>query len=315
MSIQKLSPACKSSVWGGDKLKREFHKVYEGDILAETWELSCHENGMCTIREGEFAGMTLADYIKTRGREVLGTSCARFESFPLLVKFIDAKEDLSIQVHPDNKYALEHEGQYGKTEMWYIVEAEKDAGIYFGVKREVTQEEFARRIKDNTILDVLYFQKVHPGETYLIEAGTIHAIGKGIVIAEVQQNSNLTYRIYDFDRTGLDGKKRELHVNKAKDVSILKPFDELISSGMHLNRYGDFIVDEIIVNGVKHMDCNASSFQSFLIIDGEGGIRSDSELVTFRKGDCLFMDADTGDYTIEGKAKLLFIKVGWEAIP
>lgn len=198
MSILKLKPACKDYLWGGRRLVEEYGKEYDGETLAETWELSCHPDGPSVISNGKYAGKTLEEYIEKEGREILGTHCRRFREFPVLIKFIDANKDLSIQVHPDNRFALKNEGQYGKTEMWYVMDTEPGAFLYYGFKKEISREEFRRRINDNTLTEVLNSVSVKKGDTFFIEAGTIHAIGKGILLAEIQQNSNVTYRVYDY---------------------------------------------------------------------------------------------------------------------
>ena len=217
MAILKLKPSCKDYLWGGTKLRTEFGIKSEKETLAESWELSCHPDGPSYIANGEDAGKTLEEYIKIHGKEILGTDCEAFKQFPVLIKFIDAKKDLSIQVHPDNKYALKNEGQYGKTEMWYVVEAEEGASLYYGFSREVSEEEFEKRITDHTLTEVLNKVQIHKGDVLFIDPGTIHAIGAGCLIAEIQQNSNVTYRVYDYGRKGPDGKERELHVEKALD--------------------------------------------------------------------------------------------------
>jgi len=223
MSILKLKPGCKDYLWGGSKLIREYGKEYAGDVLAETWELSCHPDGPSVIDGGEYAGWTLAEYIEKKGKAVLGSSCSRLQDFPILIKLIDAKDNLSIQVHPDNQYALENEGQYGKTEMWYVLDAGEDAFLYYGFDKEISLEEFSGRIQEDTLTEVLHAVPVQKGDVLFIEAGTIHAIGKDILIAEIQQNSNVTYRVYDYGRTGKDGKKRELHIEKALAVTNRAP--------------------------------------------------------------------------------------------
>lgn len=309
MSILKLKPACKDYLWGGNKLKKDFYKEFDGDILAETWELSCHKDGASTIVNGADAGKTLTEYIQEKGKAVLGSNCSRFEDFPILIKFIDARDNLSIQVHPDNEYALKHEGQFGKTETWYIVDAAEDAGIYYGVNQEISKEEFGKRIEDNTVLEVLHFQKVKPGEMYFIESGTIHAIGKGVLIAEIQQNSNVTYRVYDFGRVGADGKPRELHIEKAKEVTKLTPLSEKYDFGVHLADCDYFTVDELSIHGTIKIDADTNSFHSILILDGEGTICAGDENLSFRKGDSLFVTAGTGEYTISGEAKSLLTTV------
>ncbi len=223
MAILKLKPSCKDYLWGGHRLVEEYNIDYDGQILAEAWELSCHPDGPSVITNGPDAGKTLQEYIDENGMEVLGTHCRRFREFPILVKFIDARDNLSIQVHPSNGYALKNEGQYGKTEMWYVLDAEPGAYLYYGFSREISREEFAERIRTNTLLEVLNKTEVHKGDVLFIESGTLHAIGKGILIAEIQQNSNVTYRVYDYGRVGKDGRRRDLHIEKAIAVTNRVP--------------------------------------------------------------------------------------------
>ena len=285
MSVLKLKPSCKDYLWGGHRLVEEYGKEYDGEILAETWELSCHPDGPSTIVNGAYAGKTLEEYIEAEGKEVLGTNCRRFRDFPILTKFIDAKQDLSIQVHPDNRYALKNEGQYGKTEMWYVVDAGKEAFLYYGFKKEVSKEEFARRIQEDTLLEVLNAVPVQKGDVLFIESGTIHAIGKDILIAEIQQNSNVTYRVYDYGRVGKDGKKRDLHIEKAIAVT---------------NRVEGTVSEE--------------SFVSILILDGEGVVSCGNK-VSYQKGDSLFLPAGSGAYVIEGSCDALITTIRAKAAP
>ena len=164
MSILKLKPACKDYLWGGHRLKEEYNVEYEGSVLAEAWELSCHPDGPSVITNGPHAGKSLQEYLDQEGMEVLGTHCRRFRDFPILIKFIDARDNLSIQVHPGNGFALQNEGQYGKTEMWYVLDAEEGAFLYYGFKEEISREEFARRIEENTLLEVLNAVPVKKGD-------------------------------------------------------------------------------------------------------------------------------------------------------
>ena len=198
MAIVKLCPSYKDYLWGGKKLITDFYKEYDGDVLAESWELSCHKDGPSYIAAGEYAGETLEQYIIMEGKKILGRHARKFSKFPVLIKFIDAAEDLSVQVHPGDEYAIKNENQYGKTEMWYVVDCEEGASLYYGFAREVSTEELEQRIRDNTLLEVLNKIYVKKGDVLFIEPGTIHAIGKGNVIAEIQQNSNVTYRVYDY---------------------------------------------------------------------------------------------------------------------
>lgn len=308
MSILKLKPACKDYIWGGHRLKELYNKSYDGDVLAETWELSCHPDGPSTVINGPYAGKTLREYIDSEGRQVLGANCQMFQDFPILIKFIDAKEDLSIQVHPDNTYALAHEGQYGKTEMWYVLEAEPDASLYYGFQHEITREELCRRIADNTLTEVLNAVPVHKGDLIYIPAGTIHAICRGVVIAEIQQSSNVTYRVYDHNRTDADGKPRPLHIEKAAEVAELTPPRRDWNFGGHLARSMYFTVDA--VESGAAVSCNGESFTSLLILDGEGGVRCGNEEVSCRKGDSLFIPAGSGCAGLSGSLRALCTRVG-----
>lgn len=317
--ILKLKPACKDYLWGGHRLADEYNVEYDGKILAEAWELSCHPDGPSTIVNGKYAGKTLQEYIDAKGREVLGTHCRRFREFPILTKFIDAKDNLSIQVHPSNSFALQNEGQYGKTEMWYIIDAEPGAFLYYGFKKEISKDEFAQRIKDNTLLEVLNAVPVKKGDALFIESGTLHAIGKGILIAEIQQNSNVTYRVYDYGRVGADGKKRDLHIEKAIAVTNRVP---IVKSGTNYPHVADcdyFTVDKLNLDGDLTYrvqgTVKAASFLSILILDGNGIISNQGEQIRYKKGDSLFLPANSGDWQIEGTCDALLTTIREKASP
>ena len=223
MKIVKLYPECKGNIWGGVKLKEKYGKQTDKSPVAESWELSFHKDGPTRLADGR----TLQEVV---AKEELGKNCEGFPFFPMLVKLIDAKQDLSVQVHPSDKYALENENSFGKTEMWYVVEAEAGAGIYLGFKKDTAREEYEAAIKNNTLTELLNFFEVKAGDCYFIPSGTIHAIGTGCLICEIQQNSNLTYRVYDYGRKDKDGKERELHVDKALKVTNLKKLDHAPSN-------------------------------------------------------------------------------------
>lgn len=314
MALLKLRPSYKDYLWGGHRLVEKYNKEFDGDILAESWELSCHPDGPSYIVNGSYAGKTLQEYIDLEGKKILGNNCQKFEEFPILAKFIDAKDNLSIQVHPDNEYALKNEGQYGKTEMWYIMDCEEGAFLYYGFKKEVSKEEFEERIKTDTLLEVLNAVPVHKGDVLFIEAGTIHAIGKGIVIAEIQQNSNVTYRVYDFGRVGKDGKKRELHIDKAVEVTNRVPISRNNTCYPHIASCDYFTVDCLNMDGKLMSSMKGSvgeeSFASILIMEGEGTISCGGETIPYRKGDSFFMSAGSGEYEISGECEVLITTVG-----
>ena len=301
MAIVKLEPAKKSAIWGGRKLIEEFGKKFNGENLAETWELSAHPDGPSVIASGDDAGLTLPEYIEKHGKGILGTNCEKFEDFPILIKLIDAKGDLSVQVHPDNAYAREHENQYGKTEMWYVVDAEPGARLCYGCSRDVTKEEFRKHIEEETLDEVMNMVLVKPGDVFFIASGTIHAIGGGIVIAEIQQNSNVTYRVYDYGRVGADGKQRELHIDKALDVAKLSLPKTDYDFGEHIGLCDCFEVDLHKIDGNK-LTANAApdSFVSILVTDGEGTVGSNEDSISVSKGDSVLITAGSGEFSIEG---------------
>lgn len=309
LGIWKLKPACKDYIWGGRRLLDEYGKEYAKDILAETWELSCHPDGPSVIANGVYAGKTLRQYIDEQGKDVLGTNCGRFADFPILIKLIDAKENLSIQVHPDDAYALKHEGQYGKTEMWYVMDAGEDAFLYYGFGMEVSREEFERRIREDTLPDILNAVPVQKGDVLFIEPGTIHAIGKNILIAEIQQNSNVTYRVYDYGRIGKDGKKRELHIEKALAVTNRRSADRDKSSYPHVADCDYFTVDRLHLDGTVMEKIEGfvseASFVSILVLDGSGSISGADGAMEYKKGDSFFLPAGSGAYQMKGSCDAL----------
>ncbi len=313
MSILKLKPSCKDYLWGGRRLAEEYGIESDKDILAEAWVLSCHPDGPSTIVNGPDRGKTLPEYIRENGAQILGTHCRRFRDFPILVKFIDAKQDLSVQVHPDDRFALAQEHQYGKTEMWYVMDAAPGAFLYYGFKREIGLEEFERRIQEDTLLDVLDAVPVRKGDALFIAPGTIHAIGSGLLIAEIQQNSNVTYRVYDYGRVGKDGKRRELHIEKALAVTSRRPVRCSGQSYPHVAECDYFTVDKLDLDGALLRKVEGTvgeeSFASVLILDGSGTISCGGETLPYRKGESFFLPAGSGAYAIEGVCDALVTTV------
>lgn len=291
----------------------EYGKEFSGQKLAETWELSCHPDGPSIVENGEYAGETLSEYILMEGKKVTGTKSRRYDKFPLLIKFIDAKEDLSIQVHPNDAYALKNEGQYGKTEMWYIVDCQEGASLYYGFSREISQEELVERIENKSLLEVLNRVEVQKGDVLLIEPGTIHAIGAGCLIAEIQENSNVTYRVYDYGRKDANGRERDLHIEKALQVTNRVPILRRKSFEPHVVSCEYFTVDKIVLDGqrMKRMfgEIDKSSFASLLVLDGEGTVSDEGESLSIRKGDSIFIPANTGEYELEGNFEALLTTV------
>lgn len=314
MKLEKLTPAFKDYLWGGTKLREVYGKPCDFDKVAESWELSTHPAGESRVDGGEYNGLTLSQYFQ-QVPQALGKNAAAFESFPVLIKLIDAKDPLSIQVHPSDEYALRVEGEYGKTEMWVIVDCEPGAFLYFGVNRPVSKEEFRQRIEDNTVLEVLNKVEVHPGDVFFIQAGTIHAIGAGILICEIQQNSNCTYRVYDYDRRGADGRPRELHIEKALDVCRLEPSDTASRLGevkalaggtvQQLGACKYFSTEKLIVEEALTLEVGEDSFVSLLATEGSGWVEGPENKLAFRAGDSLLVPAGAGRVRVTGRAVLV----------
>ena len=323
--VQTLHPirligACKDYLWGGTRLRTEYHQQSAAQKVAESWVLSCHPDGPSVVADGEFRGLTLPEYLTRAGRGVLGEDCEKFRDFPVLIKLIDAKDRLSIQVHPDDEYARAHGGGVGKTELWYVVDCEEGAFLYYGFDHEISREEFRERIERNTLEEVLNRVPVRRGDVFLIEAGTLHAIGAGILIAEIQQNSNLTYRIYDYGRIGADGKPRQLHIEQALDVTRReRPPRPAGPQGYARSEPGCtqtllagceyFTVTRLLVT--EHTLCAGErSFQSLLCLAGDALILDRGRaLMTFGKGDSVFLPAGMGRYTIKGDCEVLLTEV------
>ena len=297
----QLTPACKDYLWGGQRLKTDFGVQSDLDPLAEAWVLSCHPDGPSRLPDGT----TLADYLAAHP-EAAGSHCEAFADFPVLVKLIDAKNDLSIQVHPSDAYALEHEHQYGKTEMWVVLAAEPGAFLYYGFDHEITKEEFARRIRENTLTEVLHAAPVQKGDVFFIPSGTLHAICHGIVIAEVQQNSNVTYRVYDYGRVGADGKPRALHIEQALAVTDLRPAPAL-DFAPHLGQCAYFTTDLRRAPFGETVD--ETSFAALLVTEGTGTLAMDGETMPLAAGDCLFVPAGSGTFQVEGDCSVLVTRV------
>lgn len=317
MEILKLKPVLKDYIWGGKRLKTDFGFESDLEKVAEGWMLSCHKDGKSVICGGEFDGRTLEELIEENGKEkIVGTKSLDFPYFPVLIKLIDARDNLSIQVHPDNEYAERVEHEFGKTEIWYVLDATDDAKLVYGFKDEITSEQFKTAIENNTLMDVLNSVHVKKGDLLFIEAGTVHAIGKGTLIAEIQQNSNSTYRVYDYGRVGADGKPRELHIKKAVDVSITKPpkYDikpmgepekHMDYTSTLLTKCDLFTVNHYEINGKLEMLADKKSFHHVLVTDGSGTING----VDFKKGDSFYVPANYGKYDIEGKCEIIITNI------
>lgn len=317
-----FKPLYKNYLWGGRNLEK-LGKVLPDGIVAESWEISAHQDGMGIVAEGALEGSSLKELADGYGEKLLGSlSVSKYQrAFPLLLKFFDANDWLSVQVHPNDEYARIHENDFGKTEMWYIVDAEPGSSILYGLNRKLTRAEFKKIIDEGRISEVLKKVPVSAGDIVYIPAGTVHAAGNGILIAEIQQNSNATYRLYDFDRKNPDGTTRPLHIEKALD-SI--NFDKATNTGKtkglsYKNGNADiriiiadphFCVDMIDIDGKTDLSADGRSFMAYLFYDGDGLLEWDNGSMPLRAGRSVLIPASLGAYTIKGKVKALRAYIG-----
>lgn len=320
MEVLKLQPCGKDYLWGGTRLREEYGKKIDLTPLAETWECSAHPDGPSIVSGGSLGGLTLPEVLEQHP-EYLGTK-VQDGHMPVLVKFIDAAKDLSVQVHPDDEYARQHEGDNGKTEMWYVIDAEEGASLIYGFSHRVSGQMLRKAVESGTLDRHLQKVKVHAGDTFLVPAGTVHGIGKGILIAEIQESSNVTYRVYDYDRIDKNGKKRELHIDKALKVLDMnaspdvrqKPRIVKYSPGCSREllctcRY--FETERIQVSKAFSFSVMESSFQVIVCLDGYAQIETmdmEGKPLRFSKGDTLFLPAGLGKCLVIGETKMLKIR-------
>lgn len=319
MEMFKLIPSVADYIWGGRRLIEEYGIKTDKDPAAEAWVLSCHSAGPSTVEDGEFKGQTL-EQVWENHKEICGTNGNKFEFFPILIKFIDAKNNLSIQVHPDNDYAMRVEGEYGKTEAWYILDCDEGAELILGFNREVSVEEFKKAAQSEEMLNIVNKVKVKKGDLFFIESGTLHAICKGILLAEVQQNSNTTYRVYDYGRVGADGKPRALHIDKAADVTKLCPPTITNASERevekqdggtrtHLTECDLFKMYSVETDGEYVSEAGDESFVSLLCLDGSAEVVCGKKTLGMKKGESLFIPASSGEFKIIGKTHILETRI------
>lgn len=313
-----LTPSAKDYLWGGSRLNDDFNLGIPVSPFAEAWVCSTHPDGQSLV-DGEQLGTVLRNNPSWLGTHVLATTDGRPE-LPILIKLIDAKQDLSVQVHPDDDYAIKHEGQWGKTEMWYVLAARKDSELIYGFMENMEQEQVRAMIEDGTIARHLNHIPVHKDDVFFIESGTVHAIGSGCLVAEIQESSNVTYRLYDYDRVDKWGNKRELHIDKALEVCNLcssaaprQPMRVLKykngSASELLTRCKYFQVERMLLNTENRMlaefQTGSNSFHALLCVDGCGLLYGDGVMLPFFKGDCIFVPADSIKLKLHGKAQIL----------
>jgi len=313
----KLKPYVKYAPWGGKRLMEEYGmpKPEKGEVAGEAWVLSCDKNGPNTIANGEFADTLFADFYAGH-REVTGLRGGADERFPVLIKFIDAREELSVQVHPDDKDAP---GQ-GKTEAWYMIDCAPGASLLLGFKRRTTKKIFEKAARSGEILPLLREVPVKKGDVFFIPAGTVHAIGKGILLAEVQQSSDITYRLFDYNKL-YDNKLRPLHLDDSIRVSSTMPYHNAYCENGKFEQLNGakraglidspyFSVRKVDVDAIYADKADEKSFVSLLVLEGEGVlVCSGCEDVEMKKGECVFIPANCGDFVLRGQISVLETRI------
>ena len=321
-----LRPAAKDYLWGGSRLNDDFSKGIDMSPLAETWEGSTHPDGPSIIASGEYEGKELGEALAENpqwlGTHPLATTEGKPE-LPILIKLIDAKKDLSVQVHPNDEYAKRVENSLGKTEMWYVLDAKPDSKLVYGFNQDVEPTKLRNAIEQGRLEKLLNHVPIHKNDLFFIQAGTVHAIGAGALVAEIQENSNITYRLYDYDRIDKNGNKRQLHVDKALEVADLsssaKPRQPMRvlkykrgCASELLTRCKYFQVERMLLNTETQRDLvefktDSNSFHALLCVDGCGVLFGEDFMLNFFKGDCIFVPADSIGLKIHGRAQMLNI--------
>lgn len=313
----QFEPILKERIWGGEKLKTLLNKPIVSQITGESWELSTVEGDVSVVANGVLKGKSLMEIIDENPSEILGTRVyERFgKQFPLLFKYLDAREDLSIQVHPNDELAKVRHNSFGKTEMWYVVQADIDSRIIVGFKENSNKEEYVKHLNDNTLVSILDDVKVKKGDVFFLETGTVHAIGAGLVVAEIQQTSDITYRLYDFDRIDAQGNKRELHVDMALDainydkVETQKKYDSINNTSNVVVDCPYFTTNFIPLEGKFEIIKSKESFTVYMCTEGSFEIEYDGFKHSYLKGDTVLVPAVINAFTLNGKASVLEIYI------
>ena len=313
----QFEPILKERIWGGEKLKTVLNKPITSKITGESWELSTVEGDVSIVANGELKGKSLTEIIDMMPNEILGTAVhKRFgKQFPLLFKYLDAREDLSIQVHPNDELAKKRHNSFGKTEMWYIMQADEDARIIVGFKEKSNANEFSEGLKNKSLLNLLDDVKVKEGDVFFLETGIVHAIGAGLVVAEIQQTSDITYRLYDFDRVDAQGNTRELHIDLALDainynkVDTYRPYSKNLNQSNAIVDCPYFTTNFIPLDGKETVAKTADSFTVYMCVDGEFVLEYNDVISKYKKGDTVLFPAAMTDFVLSGKASILEIYI------
>ncbi|WNM20289.1 type I phosphomannose isomerase catalytic subunit [Flavobacterium capsici] len=313
----QFEPILKERIWGGTKLRDVLNKPITSDITGESWEISTVQNDVSIVSNGIFKGKSLNELIDKFPLDILGEKViSKFgKQFPLLFKFLDAREDLSIQVHPNDKLANKRHNSFGKTEMWYVMQADDSAKLIVGFKEKSSREEYLKHLNENTLVTILDTKEVKKGDVFFLATGTVHAIGAGTLIAEIQQTSDITYRLYDFDRVDANGNKRELHIDLALDainydvVASEKEYSKEVNVSNEIVNCDYFTTHFVPLNGNYSVKKNKDSFYVYMCVEGEFELEFENQKDYYKKGDSILIPASINDYSFSGKASLLEIYI------
>ncbi len=315
----KFKPILKDKIWGGTKLTEQFNKPSNSNQLGESWEISTVPGDVSEVVNGEFKSQNLQDLLELYKGDLIGDkNYKRFgNNFPLLIKFIDAKQDLSIQLHPDDELAKKRHNSFGKTEMWYVMQADENANLIVGFNQEIDGKTYLRHLEEKTLTEILNFDKVKAGDTYFIEAGRLHAIGAGVLLAEIQQTSDVTYRVYDWDRVDEEGNERELHNDIAIDAFKFDLKDDFrINYNKEKNASNKMVSCPFFTTNFIELDSNLEkenihdSFLIYMCVDGEVEVVTEDTKEVISKGETILLPAVVKDFTLNSKnAKLLEVYV------
>jgi mannose-6-phosphate isomerase len=313
----QFQPILKERIWGGTKLKSYLNKPITSDITGESWEISTVENDVSLIANGLFKDKSLNEIINESPEQVLGKKVYKQfgKQFPLLFKYLDAREDLSIQVHPNDALAAKRHNSFGKTEMWFVMQADADAKLIVGFHEKSTPKDYLKSLENNTILSILDTKPVKKGDVFFLETGTVHAIGAGTVIAEIQQTSDITYRLYDFDRVDAQGNTRELHLDLALDainyevVDAEKKYSKIINTSNSVVDCSYFTTNFIPLDGKVSVVKNGESFTVYMCVEGGFSLTYKGDVYNYKIGDTVLLPAEMMDFEINGKSSILEIYI------
>ena len=315
----KFTPILKDKIWGGQKLKTLLNKTSDLPNIGESWEISDVEGDTSVVANGALKGQTLKQIQETYKEDLIGLQNYRVfgNKFPLLIKFIDAKQDLSIQLHPNDELAAKRHNSFGKTEMWYVMQADEGSNLIVGFNKKMDAETYSSHLENKTLTEILNFDKVKVGDTYFIEVGRVHAIGAGVVVAEIQQTSDITYRVYDWDRVDDEGNERELHNDLAIDAIDFEMEDNFRVSYEKAKNQSNkmvscpyFTTSYLDVDSTLKKENSHDSFLIYMCVEGEAQITTDSATETIKKGETILLPAAVKNYEITSEnAKLLEVYV------